>query len=74
MYSVFEHVVDKVGIWFNEVSEYAQHLQVFLFLVIECIEGHVISVYIHFGQCLVQFSPIGDYLLISFLDLLLLLL
>jgi hypothetical protein len=53
MNGVFEHVIDEVGIWLYEISEDAKHFEVFFLLVIKGIEGHVIGVYVHFGQGMV---------------------
>lgn len=62
MYSVLEHVVNEVRIWFDEVVQHLQLFDLLPFVVIEQIEVDLITVQFHVlhrvNQVLLLFSDL----------------
>lgn len=71
---VLEHVIDKIGIWFYEVVQYLEHLQIFLFSLKECAESHIVCVEVHCGNGRGKLLSVCDDGFISFFYLFLFLL
>jgi len=47
MYSIFEHIVDEVGVRLNELIQVMQVLKVFAFLFVENVKVNIASVNVH---------------------------
>ena len=74
MDGVLEHVVDEVGIWFDEVVQHLQLFDLLPFVVIEQIEVDLITVQFHVLHRVNQVLLLFTYLFISLPQLFLLLL
>ena len=47
MNGILEHVIDKILIWLDKIVQSIEHPDVLLFLFVESIEGHIVSINIH---------------------------
>jgi len=72
MNSIFEHVVNKIWVWLDEVIECTQNLEILSLFLMEQIKSNLILIKLHFGNSLLEFTSLIFNHLLSFLDFLLL--
>ncbi len=74
MNRILEHIVDKIRIRLYEIVQNLKDFEILLLTLKECTECHVITVELNGRNRLEKFLAICYYSLVSFLDLLFLLL